>query len=205
MKNNSKYHLDYNDSKKIKVNGIEYEVYRVIVDRDIKVSYLVEPILKGAKCGYIFPGTLSQKGDCLVVGESSIVGPGCFICGDALVDESVLLHDVRVEHSGAISYSKVNPTRATSVSGGAILVNSKINGNVFLSGEARLDSSSVEGELSMTDDAKIFSCNVIGVGEGLSLASEYSYSNKLIAGRGPINCSDDVTLKDNVGKNEMVK
>lgn len=177
-----KFDYDYNDKKVIKFDNEDIVFYRVVAKRDINNPYC--KIKKGEKGGYVTIGSLAQEGECWV-DKKSIVGKGCFVGGDAYVIDSILMHDVVVGNSAAVSDSRIKPDKRCSIFGGAVVVKSKINGDVNLSGEARLDECEVKGYLAMTDDTLLQRCIVKTNANGMKMFNEESYTNKKLSGNGP--------------------
>ena len=192
-----KYTYDLNDSETIIVDGEEQRLYRIVANREIKNPYYT--VQAGEKGGYIAEGALSQEGECWVT-DTSLVGKDCFVGGDAYVDCSTLFKNVSILNSAAVSDSTIDSPKNSSLTGGSIVVASKVKGDINLSGEARLDTCTLSGNLSMTDKAALWDCSVFGVDEGLSLASDHKYSKKEIYGTGPINSGKVLVIDKNLSK-----
>lgn len=183
-----KYFYDKKDKKVIALNGVTYDLYRIVANQNFTTA--LGDVKKGDKGGYISNGTLSQEGNCWVDG-GSLIGPDCFVSGDACICKSILAHDVFVGNTAVVSNSRLNPETKVTAFGGSSINSSVIYGGANLSGEAKLFSCRIMGNVSMTDDAVLTHCNVVK-GSDISFVGKQQAINFEIRGTGWYGISDSI-------------
>lgn len=176
-----KYRFDYNDVKIMEINGEKQEFVRIIAAKTIYNSH--RTINEGEKGGYVAVNgkdtVLSQDGPAWIDAKS-MVGQDCYVGGESYVQSSLLAGNVNVGNNAFVSKSCViTPTRTT-LFGRAQILNSEINGNIYLSGEAIVDSCKCVGELTLGGRSQLIRCEVTG--QGFKVTSNMVFKDVAIKG-----------------------
>lgn len=162
-------------------------IFREVVEYGEKKIYQVAK--KGDLGAYIVKGALSQYDNAWAkplfengeIKKECFVGPDCKISENALVEGSLLLHDVTVEGSGEVTESEIRPNIEAIVSNNAVIdKDTHVFGDIFMDGDSRLSDSNVIGTLSMTDYSLIVDCDVFAQEESLQMNGKKRFWHSVV-------------------------
>lgn len=195
---NKKFKYDKSDFKYIEINGVKTKVYRII--SKINIATKRGMIVEGEFGGYCALGSLSEEGTCWV-DKYSVVGPGCFVSGNAQIEKSLLARDCTVGDRVIIKCSKIIPQNKVSIINDSRVENCNVKGDLNLKDSSSLLKTKVFGTLKMEGGATLFGCDVKAEGRGIVMLGNQAYANITISGQGTCAISENIKFrKENLEK-----
>ena len=186
--NTQKYVYDFNDKKYIIVKGKRFTLYRIIS----VTSFLCgnnNLVTYGKKGGYCALNVLSQEGRCWI-DEKSIVGPNCYVSGDAQVENSLLAHDCSLGERALVSNSKILPASEATIRQNGRVCNSEIVGSLQLKEDATIFDSKIKGRVQMEGQTYLIDSEVETLGNGIMMVGNRALTNVKVVGSGTVGISD---------------
>lgn len=188
-----KFMYDKNDVKEIIIDGKKFVLYRIVATTNF-LTRNNNYVTYGQKGGYCAVGSLSLDGLCWV-DEKSMVGPGCYISGDAQVENSCLAHDCTLGERAVVSNSKIYPAFNATLRQNSRVYDSEIRGSLQMKEDASIIDSKVKGRLQMEGQTYLIDSEIVTSGNGIVMVGGSKLTNVEVHGKGTVGISK-LIIKD---------